>query len=382
MKFKDIYGLEDVKKRLIRTVDENRISHAQLFLGTEGTGNLALALAYAQYINCRNKTDGDSCGTCPSCVKYEKLSHPDLHFVFPVAKVKQLKDKEVSSSNSFYLENWRAAVLENDAHLSLGDWYAKIGMENKQGYINTDDARSIIDKISYKSYEAEYKVMLIWMTEFLYHAAAPRLLKVIEEPPPKTLFLLVSHQSDKIIGTILSRSQTVKIPRYKEDELLRYLRKKYQAGEEEAHNAVKIANGNLVAARDAIQTSEIEMFNYEKFREWMRMCFAAKFTDISEFVVEVSQLGRERQKSFLSYGLDVIRKSMLLNYAGLDAARLSPMEGKFVQGFAPFINEKNLDQLYKEFNDAIYHIERNAKPDILFTDLSIITTKLLHAGKK
>lgn len=382
MKFKDIYGLEDVKRRLVKTVDENRVSHAQLFLGTEGTANLALALAYAQYINCTDKTGGDSCGTCPSCVKYEKLSHPDLHFVFPVAKVKQLKDKEVSSSNSYYLGNWREAVLENDAHLSLNDWYAKIGIENKQGYINTEDARSIIDKISYKSYEAEYKVMLIWMTEFLYHAAAPRLLKVIEEPPPKTLFLLVSHQSDKIISTILSRSQTLKIPRYREEDLLRYLKEKHGAGEEAAHNAVKSAHGNLIAGRDAIKTSEIETYNFEKFREWMRMCFAARFLDIADFVVEVSRLGRERQKSFLGYGLEVVRKAMLLNYAGIDAARLSPMEGKFIQGIAPFINEKNLDKLYQEFNEAVYHIERNAKADILFTDLSITTTKLLHAGKK
>lgn len=382
MKFKDIYGLDDVKRRLVNTVQENRISHAQLFLGTEGTANLALALAYAQYINCVNKVEGDSCGTCPSCIKYEKLSHPDLHFIFPVAKVKQLKDKEVSSSNKYYVEKWRELVKEKDGHVSLGEWYEKIGIENKQGIINSDDARSILDKLSYKSYEAEYKVMIIWMVEYLYHAAAPRLLKVIEEPPPKTLFLLVSNQSDKIISTILSRAQTLKIPRYREEDLKAYLKNKLGAGEEETHHAVKLANGNLIAGREAINASDIEQYNYEKFREWMRMCFAAKFIDISDFVAEVARLGRERQKSFLAYGLSVFRKAMLINYAGIDAARLSPMEGKFVQGIAPFINEKNLMNLYDEFNAAIYHVERNAKPDILFTDLSIITTKLLHAGKK
>ena len=382
MKFKDIYGLEEVKRRLVRTVEENRISHAQLFLGNEGTANLALALAYAQYINCRDKKEGDSCGVCSSCIKYEKLIHPDLHFVFPVAKVKELKDKEVSSSNKFYLSKWREVLQEKDYHLSLSEWYAKIGIENKQGYINTDDARSILDKMAYKSYEADYKVMVIWMTELLYHAAAPRLLKVIEEPPPGTLFLLVSNQADKIISTILSRAQAIKIPPYSEEDLKRYLTTTLETGEQEAQHAVKLANGSLIAARDAISTSEIEAYNYEKFRQWMRMCFAAKFTDITGFATEVARLGRERQKSFLMYGLSVFRKAILLNYAGNDSARISPLEENFVRGFAPFVNNKNLEKLYQEFNTAIYHIERNAKADLLFTDLSIKTTRLLHAGKK
>lgn len=382
MKFRDIYGLEEVKRRLVRTVEENRISHAQLFLGVEGTANLAMALAYAQYINCKDKQEGDSCGVCSSCVKYEKLIHPDLHFVFPVAKVKEVKDKEVSSSNSYYVAKWREALQEKDYHLSPGEWYAKIGIENKQGSINTDDARSILDKMAYKSYEADFKVMVIWMTELLYHAAAPRLLKVIEEPPQGTLFLLVSNQADKIISTILSRAQTIKIPAYADKDLERYLTERQGATAAEVQHAVKLANGSLIAGRDVIKSSEIEAYNYEKFRQWMRMCFAARFTDITGFVTEVARLGRERQKSFLAYGLQVFRKAMLLNYAGSDSARLSPREEQFIRGFAPFVNEKNLEKLYSEFNTAMYHIERNAKADLLFTDLSIKTTRLLHAGKK
>lgn len=382
MKFKDIYGLEDVKTRLVRTVDENRISHAQLFLGTEGTANLALAIAYAQYINCQRKKDGDSCGECPSCVKYEKLRHPDLHFVFPVAKVPEVKDGEVSSSNSFYVEKFREKAKESHYHFSLSEWYHKIGIENKQGHINTEDARSILDKMAYKSYEAPYKVMVIWMTELLYHSAAPRLLKVIEEPPPGSLFLLISHQADKIISTILSRAQTIKIPRYKDEDLMHYLQDKLQADPDKANHAVKLANGNLIAARQGVISSEIETYNFEKFREWMRLCFEAKFTGISEFVTGISRMGRERQKGFLQYGLNVFRKAALLNYAGKDAARLSPIEETFVRKFSPYINEKNLQKLYEEFNDAVYHIERNVKADLLFMDLSIKTTHLLHLGKK
>lgn len=381
MKFSDIYGFEGEKKRLIQTVEENRISHAQLFLGPQGSANLALALAYAQYINCKNKTNGDACGTCPSCIKYEKLTHPDLHFIFPVAKVKELKDKEVSSKHSFYLEKWREALLENNYHLSVGDWYEKIGIENKQGMINTNDARSILDTLNYKSYEAEYKVMVLWMAEYLYHAAAPRILKILEEPPEKTLFLLIANNSDQIISTILSRAQTLKIPRYGDKALEKYLTDKLEASQHQARRAAKLANGDLVAARRLIQTSEVEEFNFEQFRHWMRICFSADFVAINEFVGAIAKMVRERQKSFLTFGLDIVRKSMLLNYSGDSVVRLSDMESKFVKDFSPFINEKNLDRLYEELNQAIYHIERNAKAEILFTDLSIKVSKLLHAGK-
>lgn len=381
MKFSDIYGFKEEKKRLIQTVKENRISHAQLFLGQEGSANLALAMAYAQYINCQNKTNGDSCGTCPSCIKYEKLTHPDLHFIFPVAKVKEVKDKEVSSQNTYYISKWREALIEKDYHLSVGDWYEKIGIENKQGMINTNDARSILDTLNYKSYEAEYKVMVIWMTEYLYHAAAPRILKILEEPPEKTLFLLIANNSDQIISTILSRAQTVKIPRYGESVLQEYLMDKMQASGEQGKIAAQLSNGDLLAARRFIKSSEIEEYNFEQFRHWMRICFSADFLAINEFVGKIAALVRERQKSFLNFGLDIVRKSMLLNYSGDSLVRLSTMEKKFVTDFSPFINEKNLDQLYDEINKSIYYIERNAKPEILFTDLSIKVSRLLHAGK-
>lgn len=382
MKFRDIYGLEEEKKQLIQTVTENRISHAQLFLGPEGSGNLALALAYAQYINCENKQDGDACGTCPSCVKYEKLSHPDLHFIFPVAKVKGVKDQDVSSRNSFYVEQFREALKEKDYHLSLSEWYEKIGIDNKQGMINTRDTRSILDTLNYKSYEAEYKVMVIWMTENLYYAAAPRLLKILEEPPEKTLFLLVAHHADQIISTILSRAQTIKIPRYDERAIQKYLIDKMEVSDEQSRRAARLANGDMLAARRFIRASDEETFNYKTFRHWMRICFSADIVSIHDFVGEVSKLVREQQKSFLHYGLKTFRKCMLLNYSGDALVRLSDIEEKFVKDFSPYINDKNLDKLYEEINTAIYHIERNAKPEILFTDLSIRISRLLHAGKK
>ncbi|MCF8338652.1 MAG: hypothetical protein K9I74_11800, partial [Bacteroidales bacterium] len=211
---------------------------------------------------------------------------------------------------------------------------------------------------------------------------APRILKILEEPPEKTLFLLVANHSDQIISTILSRAQTIKISPYSENALQNYLINKMNAGHEQAQRAAKLANGDLFAARQFIRSSEIEAFNFEQFRQWMRICFSADFMAIHEFVGKVSKLVRERQKSFLHFGMNIIRKSMLLNYSGEKLVRLSDMEDKFVRDFSPFINEKNLDQLYEELNNAVYHIERNAKAEILFTDLSIKVSRLLHAGKK
>jgi DNA polymerase-3 subunit delta' len=383
MKFKDIYGHETLKQQLIYTVKENRISHAQLFLGPEGSANLALALAYAQYINCENKTNGDACGVCPSCLKYEKLIHPDLHFIFPVAKIKGIKkDKEVSCRNRLYLEKWRESLLRNQYHLTLDDWLTDMEVENQQAMINTEDAKSIIGTLSLQSYEAEYKVVIIWMTELLHHAAAPRILKILEEPPKKTLFLLIAEHSDSIITTILSRSQVVKIPAYEKAPLAAYLREKQEAAPEQAEMMARLAEGNLAHARQLIGDNETETRHFALFRDWMRACFKANFPAIQKFVDELTRLGREHQKHFLRYSLTVIRKSMLLNYGGETLVQLSEMESKFVHDFSPFINHKNLNEIVDELNTAIYHIERNAKAEIIFTDMSIKISKWLHIGKK
>jgi len=378
MKFKDITGLEETKKHLIQTVSDNRISHAQLFLGPEGSGNLALALAYAQYINCTNKQDGDSCGTCSSCVKFEKLIHPDLHFIFPVAKTKEVK--EASSRDNTFLSKWREILLEKDYHFSLNEWYKKIGIENKQGSINTQDAKSVVQTLSYKSYESEYKIMLIWMPELLHLSAAPRLLKIIEEPPEKTLFLFIANNTDKIIKTILSRTQIFKIPSYNKAEIKSYFLDKTTP--EKADIAAHLSNGNIIAARKTIEVSEIDKYNFVTFRNWMRICFKADFLAIADFVNNISKHVREEQKNFLRYSLNLVRFCVVKNYSGDELVRLAGEEKKFVNDFSPFINNKNAEQIYTEINNAIYHIERNAKSEIIFTDLSIKLSRLIHMGKK
>nr|MBC8146675.1 DNA polymerase III subunit delta [Bacteroidota bacterium] len=219
MQFKEVIGHEEIKKRLIQTVRENRISHAQLFAGQEGIGKLALAIAYGQYISCTNKQETDSCGVCPSCIKYNKLIHPDLYFTYPVSTNKEVKTKPLSR---LFISKWREILLQKDYIFSLQQWYQKIQIENKQGIINTEDCNEIIKSLSLKTFESEYRVVIIWMPEKLFHAAAPKLLKILEEPPPKTLFLLITESPDKILKTIISRTQIIKIPKLKDQDVKEY----------------------------------------------------------------------------------------------------------------------------------------------------------------
>ncbi len=371
MRFSEVIGQEGVKRRLIKTVKDSRVSHAQLFLGDEGTGKLALALAYAQYINCAQRTDDDSCGTCPSCLKYEKLVHPDLHFIFPTAKIK--KDDTPLSKN--FLAPWRELLLENKCYISLPEWFNKIGIERKQAIINAKDCSEILHTLSYKTYEADYKVMIIWMVEKLFHAAAPKILKILEEPPDNTLFILISEDQLQVIKTILSRTQLVKIPGIGRDELTLALKaENFDPGQ--INDAVKLANGNYLEARRVLLQAEDEKFNFVEFSKWMRLCFNGKVNEIVDFIAGFSKHSREKQKDFLNYVLRLIRESMLINNGLEETVRINKDEAGFIYGagtkrFYPYVNSRNSALIAKELNDAIYHIERNANANVLFLDLSL-----------
>lgn len=374
MLFKDITGQEEVKKRLIQTVKDSRVSHAQLFLGPEGSGKLSLAIAYAQYINCKNKKDKEACGECASCVKYKNIAHPDLHFVYPVAGTKKVKSKPRSKDFS---TEWRELILEKKGYFNLNDWYNKIGIENKQGIINAEDCNEIIKTLSYKSYESEYKVMIIWMVEKLFYSAAPKILKILEEPPEKTLFILISENQDQIINTIISRTQIVKIHKLKEEAVKQTLVHEYEVQERDAAGIAVLSNGNMIDAIRQIQQSEDEKNNFDLFVKWMRLCYSFKVQDINEFVAEIAKIGRERQKSFLAYAIRMTRNSLLMNYNIADLVKLDNEENGFMTKFSPFINPKNGNAFYDELNKAYYHVERNANPSILFTDLSLKAASLL-----
>ena len=321
MLFKEITGQTEIKNRLIKSVKDQRVSHAQLFLGPEGSGKLPLAIAYAQFINCKEKKfyensedglTGDSCGVCPSCQKFNHLAHPDLHFIYPVATTKEVKDKPISSN---FIKYWRELLVNRNYYINLNDWYEAIGIEKKQGIINVADCSEILKKLSYKSYESEYKVMIIWMVEKLYYSAAPKILKILEEPPDKTLFILISENQDQIINTILSRTQLVKIPKIKDKDIRQALINIAGLDKTKLDDAIRLANGNM---REAVLHMKGEVEDDDLlhlFATWMRSSFTMKMEKIIPVVNDISKKNREQQKMLLTYSLDIIRKAMLVKGA-------------------------------------------------------------------
>ncbi len=388
MKFSDIIGQEPLKQRLRHTVAENRVSHAQLFLGPEGSGKLAMALAYAQYINCRHRTPDDSCGECPSCRKYSKLIHPDLHFIYPVNKTKEVDDKKVYSKD--FVAPWREFLLQNAYYVSLPDWYEKIGIEKKQGLINADEADGINRTLAYKAYEAEYKVMIIWMVEKMNATSANKLLKNLEEPPDKTLFILISENQEQIIATILSRAQMVKFPRLQDADIQQALEGVHGVNAADAGKIARLADGNYtVALMLAGKTGsgsislEAERERFIVFREWMRRCFT-----ISKELKEYDKLqetlplligdgSREKQKEMLTYSLEMFRICLQYHVGNQQLVKLDGEELAFIKNFSPFIHPRNIQKFDEELNRAIFHIERNANALIVLTDLSHLIARIL-----
>lgn len=374
MRFSDIPGQQQIKDRLRKTVHEQRVSHAQLFLGPAGSGKLALALAYAQYINCHNRTLEDSCGVCPSCLQYSKLAHPDLHFLFPIATTKEVDSKPLSS---MFLSHWRKIVPEKKGFFTLNDWYEKIGIENKQGLINTEDCNDLIKKLSYTSYESEYKVMIIWMIDKIHHQGANKILKILEEPPDKTLFILITEQQDLILPTIISRTQLIKFPKYSDAEITQGLIALTGCSQEDAHSAQFMAEGNMTEAINIINEGESHNEIFLKFRDWMRICWKGDVLSASKMADEIKNSGREYMKRFLIYALKVVRNCTLNNFNLTNYINIEGDEKKFVNDFTRFINPSNVNLFQKEFNDAIYHVERNAHGSILFMDMSLKAMKWL-----
>ena len=372
MQFKEIKGYDSIKKKLIQTVKSNRVSHAQLFLGPEGNAKLALAIAYAQYINCENPAE-DSCGVCHSCIKYNKLIHPDLHFVFPVTAVNDIK-KPVSRD---FLVQWRECLIKNDYFVDLDLWFETLGVENKQGIINADDCNEIIKTLSYTSYESEYKVMIIWMVEKLFHAAAPKLLKILEEPPDKTLFILISENQSQIISTILSRTQIIKIPPMEEHDLLELMVEKNEADRTKAKKITRYVNGNYIEAVKMLEKEDGQEDEVLLFRNWMRACFKSDVIAISTYTDKFASYGREGLKSFLQHCTELIGDFVQLNHNIITIDRYEGEEKQFMNDFARFVNTANAGKLYAEFNNAVFYIERNANPSLVLMDLSLKLNRIL-----
>ena len=380
MLFSEVLGQKHIKNHLTTSVDAGRIAHAQLFVGPEGSGTLPMALAYAQYILCSN-INGENTGGNASCnLKFKNISHPDLHFAFPVTTSDKVKSKPVSS---FYLEEWRQ-LLNQQPYGNLFDWYKLLGVDNKQGQIGVEEALKIVKSLALKSYEGGHKIMLIWMAEKMNTAAANKLLKLIEEPPEKTVFILIAEDEEQIINTIRSRCQVLHFPPLSEDAITEALVKNYHIETSVATKIAHQANGNYNKACDLIY-QDSEDIQFEKwFILWVRSAFKAKgnksaIHDLISWSEEIAKTGRETQKKFLSFCLNYFRQALLLNYKATELVYLEPKSESFkLENFAPFVHDSNILDISHELQEAIYHIERNGNSKIILTDLSIKLTRLLH----
>lgn len=367
MLFKEIVGQAEVKKRLVHSVQENRVSHAQLFLGAEGSGALPLAIAYTQYILCKTRREGDSCGICASCVKTGKLVHPDVHFVYPIA----IKKNESEKSTDVVTE-WREAFLQNP-YLNLSNWFSHLDAENKQPIIGVEESGEILRKLSLTTYEGEFKVMIIWMPEKMNAAAANKLLKILEEPPDKTLFILVSENEEALLRTICSRTQLIKVNRIADEEIKKALMENRRLSAADASKIAYLADGNYNAALNLTEEGPGENLHLQKFREWMRMVFKADIVSVIGWVEEIAnaRVGRENQKAFLLYGLNILRECLVGMYGHSKLLRVNGEELDFVQKLSTRLDGDICKQLADELNEAIIHIERNGSGKLIFTDLSL-----------
>lgn len=374
MQFKHIVGQQHIKNKLIQTVKNGRISHTQLFLGAEGVGALPLAVAYAQYINCPNATDEDSCGTCPSCVKFTKLVHPDLHFTFPTIAIEKKK-----LSNEFIAE-WREAFIANP-YLSELDWILNLDSEGKkQGNITAEECRDIIRKLGLKPYEAKYKTVIIWLPEYM-RTEGNILLKLLEEPPEQTLIILVAQDADKVIATILSRAQTMRVPRLQEHEITAYLMDKFEATAEVAGAIARIAEGSVVQATGLIKAGHANYF--EMFTTWMRLCYNSRkeIEGLSSWVEKAAGEGREFLKSYLTYCQHMLRSCLVYKFGDPKLLRLNEQETAFIQRFSASLTETNIGPIVQEINKSTMHLERNADLKITFLNLSLYIGRLLDKQK-
>lgn len=383
MYFSDLIGQQDIKNRLIQTVKENRIPHAQLLRGPEGVGKLGLAIAYARYICCENRGETDACGTCPSCVKYNKLAHPDLHFVFPV--IKPTGKSSVVCDD--FVADFRSTLIESP-YFSMQDWYARISDDAKQGMIYANESQEIIRKLSLKTYESEYKIMIIWLPEKMNDTCANKLLKILEEPPEKTVFLMVSNAPDEIITTILSRTQHIHVPRLTTDEIVVALlqNRDLDITQQDAVNVARISNGSYLAALAILGEDDENKVNFERFVMIMRLAWQvgnrkdhASLKTLRKWSDEMaaSAIGRERQKKFLQYAQHMTRENFILNLQQTDLNYLTTYETDFSRKFSPFINERNVEDIMKEFALAERHIEQNVNAKMVFFDLVLKIIMLL-----
>lgn len=366
MKFADIPGLADIKTRLIDSVKQNHIAHAQLFLGKPGALNLPLALAFATYIHCENRGKHDSCGVCPACSKNLKYIHPDTSFIFPFRSIPKSEDADHVKAET--LKQWRSFLLHQPFD-DLTGWINLYEGETKPASISVETSREIIRTLSLKPFESKYKVMLIWQPELMHPSAANGILKILEEPPANTFFLLVSNAAERLLPTVLSRTQLVQVPLLGDDDIDTYLDQKLSVKEGRRQEIIQLADGNLNLA---IKLNSSEEDHYaDTFADWMRSCFKRDYSKLVTFADDFHDLDKLNQRNLFQYGLGLMRET-LLHHSGAEAiSRAKSGELKFVKDFSKVMTVDKIASVNSLISQAHYHLERNGSPKMIFLDLSL-----------
>ena len=380
MLFSSIPGLEETKSKLIQAIRQDHLAHALLFHGPEGSASLPMALALATYLNCENPNEQDSCGICGSCQKSGKLIHPDLNFSFPIPSISNKEGDEDPEKKVDILKLWRSFIL-NQPYGNLHDWVNSIGI-NKQLSISKAAAKQLIQTLSLKSFEGGFKIMLIWYPEHMNPFAANAILKILEEPPEKTLFLLVSHHPEQLLTTILSRTQKVSIRGFSDEEIKTHLVKSGICTQAIANQLTPLADGNL---REAYRLSDqVVDQNTAHFKDWMRECYSLNINELNNRLDRFAEQGKEGQRNLLVTGINVLRECLLDSSQLKKLMRTAPEDLQFIEKFGRnTLTSTKILQIYDKLGDAHYHLERNANPKILFMDLSlqlatILKTKEIH----
>ncbi len=376
MKFSQVVGQEEIKDKLKKEITSRKIPHAQLFTGKEGTGKLAMALAFTQYLMCKNKTD-DSCGKCASCIKNQLLSHPDVHYIFPNNTTANVKSNPHSE---LFLKEFRAAITQNP-YLNLQDWYNELQLGNKQGIINQNDSVEIIKNHSLKPYEASQKVFVIWMAEKMNSSFANKILKVLEEPSEDSVFLLIAEDAEQLLPTIISRVQTVNFPPVSLKSISEFLVKKYGLSSQKAEEISVLSEGNVRRAV-LLATDSFNNSLTEYFIQWMRLVYAFKFKDIIDLIDDLNKLNKEQVKELLQTGLNIFSQCIKVKYLPVESLHLTAEQKKFIEKFHVFVHEENIEKIFSLFNEAVIGVERNANVKILLLDLSIKMKFLMAKPEK
>lgn len=373
MYFRDIIGQEELKRHLILSAQSGLVPHAQMFCGQGGYGSFALALAYARYLNCTERTESDSCGHCPSCRKYDILAHPDLHFVFPIVP-KNEKKKELCDD---YLPEWRD-FLNNNFYFTLDDWLDYIDAGNSQALIYSRESDEIVRKLSLKIYEAKYRILFVWLPEKLHPTCANKLLKIIEEPPLNTVILMVSETPDIVLGTIQSRAQRLNVRAIHQTDIENILKEKYSLSADDAKYVAHLSRGNYLAALDAISVNEEKRLYLEQFKTIMRNSWARNVKGMKSQAESLASISREKQKNFLSYCQQLIRENFVYRFQEPELNYMNHDEASFAVRFSPFINERNVLGLMDELELAERQISQNVNSKMVFFDLALRITVLIR----